>query len=261
MKYKIPPLHNISAYKKAVMAFPNLEEGKEHTQEELVMSHLKLVVSIAAKYSYSDYYEDLIQIGNMALIRAAETFDQSMGYNFSSYATPRITYDMQNAQVELSQQVKLFTTKPLKKAYNNMPKYRAGNKSLTMEQVKKMATELNIKEEEVLEAEQRLHGVSYSPLVESDEEGNEYEIGLSDETHSPLHVLESLEYEDYLTNTLPNTLKILNDRERDIVFQRYLAEEPKTLAELGVHYGVSTERIRQLEVGALKKMRKSLVKY
>lgn len=261
MKYKIPSLHNISAYKKAVMAFPNLEEGKEHSIEDLVHSHLKLVVALAAKYHQSEFYEDLIQIGNLALIKSAETFDPSFGYTFATYAMSRVTYDMQNAYLEMAHPIKLITTKPLKKAYNNMPKYRTGNKSLTTEQIKKMASDLNIREEDVIEAEARLYGTTFSSINEASDDEEEYEFSVADTTHEPIHVLQELEYDNFLLNEIPEAMSCLNDRERDIVKRRYLSEEPPTLAELGIEYGVSTERIRQIEGAALKKMKKQLVAY
>jgi RNA polymerase sigma-32 factor len=263
---KIPSLANIRQYINAVMEIPS-NEDRNASKEDLIHSHLKLVVSIAMnKRKEFQHLEDAIQDGNMALIKAAENYDSSKGVSFATYAIPYINYAMIQTTLDIRFPMKLITTKPLRKAFFNLSKYRTG-KVLTDEEAIRMSTELDIDISVVRELEQRLSigTVSLNDDFEDDDKASPAE-SLGDDSHEPSNILHAKEIDDFETNDIQSALSILNERELSIIKDRWFKQindedsTQITLRELGIKHSVSTERIRQIEASAFKKMKKVLDK-
>lgn len=243
---------------------PMLEEGKTYTKQELVMSHLRLVVRIVSQYvnknrhDQENLFDDLIQEGNLALMKAAETFDPSQNIAFASYAIPHIKYAIQEARMEAKSTFKLCTTKAHRKVYFNISKYRSGE-TLNPDELIKMSTELNLSVDKIRESELRLRTQYFSIDDEYTEDGDAYAYTVGDETYEPSKYIENLEMEYLLNYGIKNAMNKLNDREKVIIQERWMNDEnAPVLKEFGERFGVSTERARQIEQGAMKKLRKEL---
>jgi RNA polymerase sigma-32 factor len=237
------------------------------TIEHLVKTHLRLVVSIARqKYINSDYFEDILQEGSLALLKAAEKFDPSLGFSFYSLAKPIVTNAMMNAYMKLNSQISMFTTHSLRKAYFNIDNYRVNKGPLTSENAIKMAEELSISIEDVHECERRLSVSLISETTGSEDidDGDEYSsslIGLSDLSNEPTNILEMLEDHDLVTNKFREAMSSLKPRNQEIVTARFLQEVPETLDSLGKKYGISGQRVDQIASQSMKKIREKLKDY
>jgi RNA polymerase sigma-32 factor len=286
----VPSLGNLDAYISAVNRLPMLtpqEEGDlarrlhDHGDLEaagrLVMSHLRLVVSISRQYlGYGLPQGDLIQEGNVGLMKAVKRFDPGQGVRLVSYAVHWIKAEIHEYILRNWRMVKVATTKAQRKLFFNLRSMKQGFKAdaadgdthratLTPAEVQVVARELNVKPEEVIEMETRLAGGDLA--LESPGEDGEEEIGpityLADERHEPTRALESRQRDWMAGDGIGQALEVLDARSRRIVEERWLkvnddASGGMTLHELAAEYGVSAERIRQIEVAALKKMRKAL---
>jgi RNA polymerase sigma-32 factor len=290
----VPPLGNLDAYISAVNRLPllTLEEEQQAARKlrdendlqaasQLVMSHLRLVVSISRQYlGYGLPHGDLIQEGNVGLMKAVKRFDPDQGVRLVSYAMHWIKAEIHEYILKNWRMVKLATTKAQRKLFFNLRSRKQGFRAEAMDgdthrevlsdaEVKLMAQELNVKPEEVREMETRLSGgdVVLDPAPNEDgEEGFGPIAYLADASHEPTAMIESAQRDALATEGIARAMGELDERSRRIVTERWLRVNDDgsggmTLHELAAEYGVSAERVRQIEVAAMKKMRKVLAAY
>jgi RNA polymerase sigma-32 factor len=289
----VPSLGNLDAYISAVNRLPMLtpEEEQEFAKKfreendleaagKLVLSHLRLVVSVSRKYlGYGLPHGDLIQEGNIGLMKAVKRFDPNQGVRLVSYALHWIRAEIHEYILKNWRMVKVATTKAQRKLFFNLRSMKQGFKddagtethreTLTDAQIEVMARQLNVKREEVIEMETRMSGgdVVLDPGPADDGEEAYGPIAyLADATHEPTTELENRERDTMATAGIATALEALDPRSRRIVEERWLKVNDDgsggmTLHELAAEYGVSAERIRQIEVAAMKKMRKALADY
>ncbi len=289
----VPSLGNLDAYISAVNKMPMLSPEEEqayarklrdHNDLEaagkLVLSHLRLVVAVSRKYlGYGLPHGDLIQEGNIGLMKAVKRFDPDQGVRLVSYALHWIKAEIHEYILKNWRMVKVATTKAQRKLFFNLRSMKQGFKddadaqthrdTLTDAQVEVMARELNVKREDVLEMETRLSGgdVVLDPTPGDDGEEAFGPIAyLTDASHEPTAVIESRQRDRLASDGLVTALDQLDPRSRRIVEERWLKVNDDgsggmTLHELAAEYGVSAERIRQIEVAAMKKMRQALAAY
>jgi RNA polymerase sigma-32 factor len=279
---------SIEAFISAANRVPMLSEVEEQSlarrfreQEDLdaarqlVTSHLRLVIAIARGYlGYGLPHADLIQEGNIGLMKAVKRFDPDRGVRLVSFAMHWIKAEIHEYILKNWRLVKIATTKAQRKLFFNLRSIKAalaqdadspqGFNTLGAEEVKAVAKRLGVKPEEVVEMETRLTGadVSLEPLSDSEEESYAPIAYLAaDHSAEPLALLERKEYDRMQDEGLSSALASLDERSRTIVQRRWLVadgEEAATLHELAAEYGVSAERIRQIEVKAMQKMKGKL---
>lgn len=229
---------------------------------ELVLSHLRLVVSVARQYlGYGLPHADLIQEGNVGLMKAVKRFDPERGVRLVSFAVHWIKAEIHEYIVRNWRMVKVATTKAQRKLFFNLRSMRPDGQTLDTKQVDEIAAQLNVRTEDVREMEVRLSGREMS-LENQDDDDDAYApiAYLSDEGHAdPTQVLER-RAEDLMRGAgLDRALDALDPRSRRIVQARWLQDDSgATLHDLAEEFGVSAERIRQIEVAAMKKMRLAL---
>ncbi len=290
----VPALGNLDAYISAVNRLPLLtpeEEQdyarrlKEHNDLDaagrLVMSHLRLVVSISRQYlGYGLPQGDLIQEGNVGLMKAVKRFDPDQGVRLVSYAMHWIKAEIHEYILKNWRMVKVATTKSQRKLFFNLRSMKQGFKadaqgadthrdSLNAQEIERVAQTLGVKREEVIEMETRLSGgdVLLDPTPGDDGEQAFGPIAyLADKAHEPTAMLEAQQRDLLATDGIASALASLDERSRRIVQQRWLQVNDDgsggmTLHELAAEYGVSAERIRQIEVAAMKKMKKALAEF
>ena len=225
----------------------------------LVMSHLRVVVSIARKYiGYGLPQADLIQEGNIGLMKAVKRFDPDRGVRLVSFAMHWIKAEIHEYILRNWRMVKIATTKGQRKLFFNLRSLKQDSTSLTQGEALQMAQDLGVRREEVLEMETRFSGqdVALDPTVEDGEEGFSPISWLSDPEAEPTQVLERAALEHLSSVGLRHALDQLDDRSRHIIEARWLNEEnPATLHELAAQYTISAERVRQIENKAIQKLR------
>ena len=286
----VPPMGNLDAYISAVNRIPLLTAEEEvafarklrdgddlQAAGRLVLSHLRLVVSVSRQYlGYGLPQGDLIQEGNVGLMKAVKRFDPEQGVRLVSYALHWIKAEIHEYILKNWRMVKVATTKAQRKLFFNLRSMKQGLKSqasdmesfrntLTPDEVDVVARQLNVKPEEVIEMETRMSGgdVALEPQTDDGEESFAPIAYLADDTQEPTRVLEARN-RDYLSGDgIIRALDSLDARSRRIVEERWLkvnddSSGGMTLHDLAAEYGVSAERIRQIEVAAMKKMRKAL---
>lgn len=248
----------MSNYYKQISELPMLEDVETASMHELIESHLRLVPSIVNKtYAYDHYmYDDLVQAGNIALMTAAKNFDASKGVKFVSYAIPYIKMCITNYILDNKNDVKILTTKSLRKAFFNHRKYKTVDGTIDRE---RMASEINVSIADIREMEERI-AKSYVSVHQPDADDDSIVLDVPDYDSNPERIIQSLEFEDFIQNDIKDSLSILSDRERFIIENRHIAEETLTLHEIAPIFGVSVERIRQIEKAALKKLRNKLIR-
>lgn len=251
------------------------DEGDVSAARQLVLSHLRVVVSIARNYTgYGLPQADLIQEGNIGLMKAVKRFDPDRGVRLVSFAMHWIKAEMHEYILKNWRLVKIATTKAQRKLFFNLRSIKAalaqdadspqGFNTLGAEEVKAVAKRLGVKPAEVIEMETRLTGsdVSLEPISDDDEDSYAPIAYLTaDRSVEPSAVLERKEYDRLQDEGLSSALASLDDRSRTIVQRRWLVadgEEAATLHELAAEFGVSAERIRQIEVKAMQKMKGQL---
>lgn len=292
----VPPLGNLDAYISAANRLPllTLEEEQGFARKlrdnndleaagALILSHLRLVVSISRQYlGYGLPHGDLIQEGNVGLMKAVKRFDPDQGVRLVSYAMHWIKAEIHEYILKNWRMVKVATTKAQRKLFFNLRSMKQGFKAdsaaadggthretLSPDEVSQMATRLNVKPEEVLEMETRLSGgdVLLDPSPSDDGDDGFGPIAyLADATQEPTAQLESRQRDRLSTDGISTALEALDERSRRIVEERWLKVNDDgsggmTLHDLAAVYGVSAERIRQIEVAAMKKMKKALAEY
>jgi RNA polymerase sigma-32 factor len=225
---------------------------------QLVLSHLRLVVAVSRNYlGYGLPQADLIQEGNVGLMKAVRRFDPERGVRLVSFALHWIKAEIHEYILRNWRLVKVATTKAQRKLFFNLRSMKTSTAGLTHEQAQAIADELGVKREEVLEMETRLSGsdVALDPTP-GDEETITPIAYLTDPEDEPVQILEKAETARNRQSGLRTAMAKLDDRSRRIIEARWLKEEdPATLQELADEYGVSAERIRQIESKALKTMR------
>jgi len=269
----ISAIGNIDAYILAAKQFPLLTEEEEYrlatryreeedleAARQLVLSHLRLVISIARGYlGYGLPHADLIQEGNIGLMKAVKRFDPSHGVRLVSFAMHWIKAEIHEYVLKNWRMVKVATTKAQRKLFFNLRSMKPGSEALTPAQVADIAHQLSVKPEEVVEMETRLSGHDLALETSDDDEDVFSPIAyLEDNRSEPIRVLESRAAAHLQGAGLQSALAELDERSRRIVEARWLSDEPATLHDLAAEFGVSAERIRQVETKAMQKMRTSL---
>jgi RNA polymerase sigma-32 factor len=292
----VPALGNLDAYISAANRLPmlTLEQEQEYARKfrddhdleaagKLVLSHLRLVVSVSRQYlGYGLPHGDLIQEGNVGLMKAVKRFDPDQGVRLVSYALHWIKAEIHEYILKNWRMVKVATTKAQRKLFFNLRSMKQRFKSedaaadagthrdtLNDAQIDAMAQELHVKREEVIEMETRLSGgdvlLDPSPSDDGDEAFGPITY-LTDSNHEPTAMIEARQRDVLASDGIATALDALDPRSRRIVEERWLKVNDDnsggmTLHDLADEYGVSAERIRQIEVAAMKKMKKALASY
>ncbi len=276
-------LGSIDAYIQAVNRVPMLTPEEElrlarefrdndnlDSAGRLVMSHLRLVVAVARNYlGYGLPHADLIQEGNIGLMKAVKRFDPERGVRLVSFALHWIRAEIHEFVLKNWRLVKVATTKAQRKLFFNLRSMKQGLGTMSQDQVGEIARELNVKREEVSEMETRLSGgdVALEGRVDDGEEEFAPIAYLADADSEPTQVLQRREYDVLQTEGVRDALEELDPRSRRIVEARWLNEDGEgkvgtsTLHDLAEEFGVSAERIRQIEAKALQKMRSALAEH
>jgi RNA polymerase sigma-32 factor len=259
---KVSRIPVLSREDEAVLANRFRNDGDLDAARDLVLSHLRFVVHIARGYSgYGLPLGDVVQEGNVGLMKAVKRFDPSVGVRLVSFAVHWIRAEIHEYVLRNWRLVKVATTKAQRKLFFNLRKMKKNLAWLSHEETLAVARDLNVTPAEVTEMEKRLaaRDLSFDPVPDA---GNED----GDETYSPAAYLpapdsdpatqiENAEWEDTTGDRLQAAMKTLDPRARDIVVSRWTGEATATLHDLAGKYGVSAERIRQIEANAIKKLR------
>ena len=291
----VPSLGHLDAYISAVNRMPmlTLEQEQEFARKlknendleaagKLVLSHLRVVVSVARQYlGYGLPHADLIQEGNIGLMKAVKRFDPDQGVRLVSYAMHWIKAEIHEYILKNWRMVKVATTKAQRKLFFNLRSMKQGLKAeadeatgthrdtLTASQIDSMAKDLNVKREEVMEMEMRMSGgdVLLDPSPSDDGEVAYGPIAyLADAHHEPTAMIEAHQRDLMASDGIATALASLDERSRKILEERWLKVNDDgsgglTLHDLADEFGVSAERIRQIEVAAMKKMKSALMEY
>jgi len=243
------------------------EHGDRDAAHRLVTSHLRLVARIAMGYrGYGLPIGEVVSEGNVGLMQAVKRFDPDKGFRLATYAMWWIRAAIQEYILRSWSLVKMGTTAAQKKLFFNLRKIKGQLKALDEgdlrpDQVKRIATQLGVTEEDVVSMNRRLAGdSSLNAPVRNDSESGEWQDWLVDDTMDQETALAESEEAERRRGMLNNALQGLNERERRVFEARRLAEDPLTLEELSAEFGVSRERIRQIEVRAFEKVQKAVQK-
>ena len=272
MALPIPAAYSLDSYIQTVNRYPMLSLEQEqayarawHEHEDveaarqLVLSHLRVVVSVARHYlGYGLPQADLIQEGNIGLMKAVKRFDPDRGVRLVSFALHWIRAEIHEYVLKNWRLVKVATTKAQRKLFFNLRSLKQSLDTLSITEADAVAKELNVSRKDVLEMEMRLSGrdISIDPTVEDGEESYSPVAYLASPDENPAQVLEREQTEQHLHTGLFKALENLDPRSRRIIEARWLTEDASsTLHDLAAEYGVSAERIRQIEARALQKMR------
>jgi RNA polymerase sigma-32 factor len=277
----VPAVGNIDAYISAVNRLPMLSAEEEVTlarrlrdsadldaARQLVMSHLRLVVSIARQYlGYGLPHADLIQEGNIGLMKAVKRFDPDRGVRLVSFAMHWIKAEIHEYILKNWRLVKVATTKAQRKLFFNLRSRKPDAHTLSPEAVDAIAKELNVRSQDVVEMETRMGGgdVALDPVPDEGEEAYGPIAYLQAPDAEPTQRIEARQFDRLQGEGLSEALDSLDPRSRRIIEARWLRDEDeggtKTLHELAEEFGVSAERIRQIEAKALKTMKGALAAY
>ena len=229
---------------------------------KLVLSHLRFVVHIAKTYKgYGLSEADLIQEGNVGLMKAVRKFNPEEGVRLISYAVHWIRAEIHEYVLKNWKIVKIATTKAQRKLFFNLRKKKKGLSWLTNSEIDDIAKDLGVKPEEVREMEKRMSGIdmSFDPPSDEDEEGGYSPSNyLPDSESDPQQIVENEIDSQINTKYLYSAIKELDERSKGIIYDRWLSDEKLTLHELADKYGISAERVRQIEQNAMKKVKQSL---
>lgn len=269
---------SLEHYSRAIKVHPILTAEEEYSlaikfkrdndldaARQLIVSHLRLVASIARGYTgYGLPQSDLIQEGNIGLMKAVKRFDPERGVRLVSFAMHWIKAEMHEYIVRNWRLVKIATTKAQRKLFFNLRSMKTSLNTLQPNEIAHIARELNVKPEEVLEMESRLNGheISLEANINDDDDEQHYSpiAYLQDESLAPPEAMEAKQAEIAETTGLAHALQNLDDRSRRVVEARWLQDKGgKTLHELADEFGVSAERIRQIEQKAMQKMKTHLL--
>jgi RNA polymerase sigma-32 factor len=269
------PVGSLDAYIQAVGAIPVLSKEDEQAlatrfrdeedldaARELVMAHLRFVVHIAKGYTgYGLPLNDLIQEGNVGLMKAVKRFDPAYDVRLVSFAVHWIRAEIHEFVLKNWRIVKVATTKAQRKLFFNLRKAKKSLAWLTADETKAVADDLGVSEKEVTEMEKRLHSrdAIFDPAPDLDDDRNFTPAAyLPAPDADPAKQVETADFNEDAITRMSAALNILDDRARHIIEARWLTETKKTLHQLADEYGVSAERIRQLEANAIKKLRNAM---
>jgi RNA polymerase sigma-32 factor len=271
-------LGSLESYVQAVNRFPLLSHEEEialahrlrnnndlEAARQLIVSHLRVVVSVARGYAgYGLAQADLIQEGNIGLMKAVKRYDPEHGVRLVSFALHWIRAEIHEFVVRNWRMVKIATTKSQRKLFFNLRSMKQGLEPLKPQQVTEIAEQLKVSEYDVRDMEARFAGHEMALEAHSDDEENSYSpinYLADDSEHEPSQILESNQLEQRQTDGLAAALASLDERSRRIVEARWLHEDhAATLHELAAEFNVSAERIRQIEQKAMSKMHAALSK-
>ena len=274
--YALVPGANLEAYVHTVNSIPLLTPEQERELAEslyyeqdleaarqMVLAHLRFVVHIARSYSgYGLAQADLIQEGNVGLMKAVKRFNPEMGVRLVSFAVHWIKAEIHEFILRNWRIVKVATTKARRKLFFNLRSQKKRLAWLNNEEVHRVAESLGVEPREVREMESRLtgHDMAFDPAAEADDDSAFQSPAnyLEDHRYDPARQLEDADWSDNSNTNLHEALEVLDERSRDILYQRWLAEEKATLHDLAQKYNVSAERIRQLEKSAMNKLKVSI---
>jgi RNA polymerase sigma-32 factor len=265
-------LGSLDHYIQAVNRFPLLSPEQEielgrrlvrdndlEAAQQLVLSHLRLVVAVSRKYlGYGLPQADLIQEGNIGLMKAVRRFDPERGVRLVSFALHWIRAEIHEYVLRNWRLVKVATTKAQRKLFFNLRRLKVNSAALSTREANAIAKDLGVKTAEVYEMESRLMGrdIALDPQPEDEGDAVTPIAYLTDSENEPVQILERLETAANRSTGLKHALAKLDDRSRRVIEARWLAEDdPATLQDLADEYGVSAERIRQIEAKAIKAMR------
>ena len=279
--YNLPALSNeggLSAYLAQIKKFPMLDAEEEYllaknwkntgnikAAEKLVTSHLRLVAKIAMGYKgYGLPVSEMISEGNIGLMQAVKKFKPEKGFRLATYAMWWIKASIQEYILRSWSLVKIGTTTAQKKLFFNLKKIKnqispRSEGDLKNEHVKEIADKLDVSEDEVVSMNRRLAGKEFSLNAPINEDGDEWQDWLVDkELDQDLKFAQKQEMEQR-KDLLQDSIKILNDREKEILYSRRLTDEPRTLEDLSKKFKISRERIRQIENKAFEKLQKHML--
>jgi RNA polymerase sigma-32 factor len=273
----VGPIGSLDAYFDAIGRIPILSREEEtvlatrlrgeddlDAARQLVLSHLRFVVHIARGYAgYGLPMGDLVQEGNVGLMKAVKRFDPSVGVRLVSFAVHWIRAEIHEYVLRNWRLVKIATTKAQRKLFFNLRKYKRNLGWLSAEETQTVARELGVSASEVTEMERRLSSrdLSYDPAPDTDDEEETYSPSayLPAPNADPAIEVERTEWDDDVSGKVSGALSQLDARSQAILRARWMSETKATLHDLADQYGVSAERIRQIEVNAIKKLRKLVV--
>ena len=269
----------LARYLDEIRRFPMLEQGEEYmlakrwrehddvkAAHKLVTSHLRLVAKIAMGYrGYGLPMNEIISEGNVGLMQAVKRFDPDRGFRLATYAMWWIRAAIQEYILHSWSLVKLGTTAAQKKLFFNLRRLKSQMQAiedgdLSPETVKQIATTLEVTEQDVVDMNRRLGGPDHSlnAMIRADGE-SEWQDWLVDDSASQETVLAEEDELVHRRGLLGEAMHVLNEREKHILTERRLKEEPTTLEDLSVQYGISRERVRQIEVRAFEKLQKAIM--
>jgi RNA polymerase sigma-32 factor len=270
------PMGSLEAYVQAVHQVPMLSAEEERdlatrlqryddvdAARRLVLAHLRFVVRVARGYrGYGLPEADLIQEGNIGLMKAVRRFDPSMEVRLVSFAVHWIRAEIHEYILRNWRIVKIATTKAQRKLFFNLRKARKHLGWLSRDEASEVAADLGVSTDQVLEMEARLnaHDTAFDGTAEDDEDARWVPAAyLEDRRYEPAAGVEDDDWESANSERLSAALQTLDSRSRDILARRWLVDEKSTLQELGAKYGVSAERIRQIERNAMQKLKATLL--
>lgn len=276
MALSLPQSGSIESYVQSVSNIPMLSadeerslaerlynEGDLEAARELVMSHLRFVVHIAKSYSgYGLPQADLIQEGNIGLMKAVKRFDPNVGVRLVSFAVHWIKAEIHEFVLKNWRIVKVATTKAQRKLFFNLRKAKKRLGWFTHEEVQKVAEELGVSEKEVLQMEARMGSQDTAfDLTDSDDDDSNFAPAqyLEDKSSGVEETVINADYDANASKRLYSAIKTLDERSQEIIETRWLADDKMTLQDLAAKYNVSAERVRQIEKNAMKKIQAAMV--
>ena len=274
----VPSIGGLSVYLAQIKKFPMLDAEEEYmlaknwktkgnikSAEKLVTSHLRLVAKIAMRYKgYGLPLNEMISEGNIGLMQAVKKFEPEKGFRLATYAMWWIKASIQEYILRSWSLVKIGTTTAQKKLFFNLKKLKnqiapKAEGDLKDEHVKNIANRLNVNEEEVVSMNRRLSGKEHSLNAPIGEDGEEWQDWLIDKEMDQELRFSQQEEMNQRKDLLQDSVKILNKREKDILYSRRLTDEPVTLEDLSKKFKISRERIRQIENKAFEKLQKHML--
>ena len=270
------PVGSLEAYVERVSGIPMLGRDEEFAlarrfrdhqdldaARDLVLSHLRFVVHIARGYTgYGLPVADLVQEGNVGLMKAVKRFDPGMGVRLVSFAVHWIRAEIHEYVIRNWRLVRIATTKAQRKLFFNLRRMKKNLAWLSDEETEAVAGELGVEPREVREMEQRLSArdLSFDPAPDTDDEEAVVSpsLYLPSPDADPAAIVEQDQWDGEVAGSLATALESLDERSRTVIRARWLAEEKKTLQDLADDYGVSAERIRQIETAAMRKLRSAM---
>jgi len=280
-KYNLPSISNeggLSAYLAQIKKFPMLDAEEEYmlaknwkdtgnlkSAEKLVTSHLRLVAKIAIGYKgYGLPVNEMISEGNIGLMQAVKKFEPEKGFRLATYAMWWIKASIQEYILRSWSLVKIGTTTAQKKLFFNLKKIKnqiapRNEGDLKEEQANEIAQKLSVSKDEVVSMNRRLAGKEHSLNAPIGEDGDQWQDWIIDKEMDQELKFAQKEEMDQRKDLLQDSIKVLNDREREILYARRLADEPITLEDLSKKYKISRERIRQIENKAFEKLQKHML--